>query len=289
MTCWVCGGGGSILLKKGLNINSVNSDNFNITDKNYGQHLSIFLCNKCGFKFCQEASTITKFYEEMKDEDYIEGENPRATQAKKLIDYALKWKSGSEEKLLDVGAGAGILVKEATNIGFLAEGIEPSEYLTDRARKNNINVHRGVLDDYKFSYKFDVITCIDVIEHVSDPIKLLKGIFANLEKNGIAIIVTPDIDSLMSKIMKWKWWHIRVAHVAYFNKKTLEIALNKAQLKAIHWSRPTWYFTIGYLIDRISVYLPFFKIFKVINFINKVTIPLNLGDSYSVVVNKKDK
>ena len=93
----------------------------------------------------------------------------------------------------------------------------------------------------------------------------------------------------MSKIMKWKWWHIRVAHVAYFNKKTLEIALNKAQLKAIHWSRPTWYFTIGYLIDRISVYLPFFKIFKVINFINKVTIPLNLGDSYSVVVNKKDK
>ena len=136
MTCWVCGED-STLLKKGVDINNVGSNDFNITDKNYGQHLSIFLCNECGFKFCKEASTITKFYEEMEDVDYIEGENPRAIQAKKLINQALKWKPEINRKLLDIGAGAGILVKEASNAGFLSEGIEPSEYLTNRARKNN--------------------------------------------------------------------------------------------------------------------------------------------------------
>jgi 2-polyprenyl-3-methyl-5-hydroxy-6-metoxy-1,4-benzoquinol methylase len=285
MTCWVCGED-STLLKKGVDINNVRSDDFNITDKKYGQHLSIFLCNKCGFKFCQEASNITKFYEEMEDEDYIEGENPRAFQAKKLIKQALKLKPGPKRKLLDIGAGAGILVKEASKVGFLSEGVEPSEKLTFSARKNNIKIHQGIIDDCKFDYKFDVITCIDVIEHVLDPIKLLKDIHENLEEDGVAIIVTPDIDSLMSKIMKWKWWHIRIAHISYFNKKTLEIALKKTELKAIHWSRPTWYFTIGYLIDRISVYFPFLKIFKSINFIKNIIIPLNLRDSYTVVVKK---
>ena len=285
MTCWVCGED-STLLKKGVDINNVGSDDFNITDKNYGQHLSIFLCNKCGFKFCRKASNITKFYEEMEDEDYIEGENPRALQAKKLINQALKLKPGPKRKLLDIGAGAGILVKEASKVGFLSEGVEPSQQLTDSARKNDIKIHQGIIDDCKFDYKFDVITCIDVIEHVLDPIKLLEGIHDNLEKDGVAIIVTPDIDSLMSKIMKWKWWHIRIAHISYFNKKTLEIALKKTELKAIHWSRPTWYFTIGYLIDRISVYFPFLKIFKSINFIKNIIIPLNLRDSYTVVVKK---
>jgi 2-polyprenyl-3-methyl-5-hydroxy-6-metoxy-1,4-benzoquinol methylase len=225
----------------------------------------------------------------MKDESYIDSEYPRILQAKKIITQLQKWKTGSNIRLLDVGAGAGILVKKASNEGFLSEGIEPLKYLTDIAIKKNIKVNYGTLDDYKFDYKFDIVTCVDVIEHVSDPIRLLKGIFANLKENGIALIITPDVNSLMSKIMKWKWWHIRVAHIAYFNKKTLKIALDKTQFKAIYWSRPTWFFSIGYLIDRISVYFPFFEVFKKFKLVNKVIIPLNLRDSYSVIVRKKDR
>ena len=201
MNCWVCSEDATIL-KRGISINDVSPDNINITDKNYGHHLSIYICNKCGFKFCHEASKIKKLYDEMKDESYIDSEYPRILQAKKIITQLQKWKTGSNIRLLDVGAGAGILVKEASNEGFVSEGIEPSKYLTDIATKKNIKVNHGTLDDYKFDYKFDIVTCVDVIEHVSDPIRLLEGIFANLKENGIALIITPDVNSLMSKIMK---------------------------------------------------------------------------------------
>ena len=49
-----------------------------------------------------------------------------------------------------------------------------------------------------------------------------------MAKDGIGMMVTPDINSFFARIMGKKWWHYRVAHIGYFNRKSLNILLDRA-------------------------------------------------------------
>ena len=68
---------------------------------------------------------------------------------------------------------------------------------------------------------FEVVTLIDVIEHVPDPVDLMRRIKSVMAPDGICVVVTPDVNSVAARLMGWKWWHFRAAHIGYFNKSTL--------------------------------------------------------------------
>ena len=72
---------------------------------------------------------------------------------------------------------------------------------------------------------FDIISLVDVIEHVNTPADLLQHIHAALAPDGVFILVTPDVKSLAARILGYKWWHYRFAHIGYFNKKNLSMLL----------------------------------------------------------------
>ncbi|MCZ6673896.1 MAG: class I SAM-dependent methyltransferase, partial [Verrucomicrobia bacterium] len=255
---------------------------FAITDAHYGQTSAVYQCSSCGFMQCNDLPDVLSYYEQLEDQAYENSRNERFLQSEALLRKLKKYqKSG---KLLDVGAGSGILVEAAIKSGYDATGIEPSTWLQEQAVKQNLPVTKGILSDVPEEKKYDTITVIDVIEHVADPIGLLKEVGARLKEQGVAMIVTPDCRSWFARILGRKWWHFRMAHIGYFNKKTLAMACRKAGLEIVSQNRPGWYFTIDYLWVRFMQYFPSWLRLRPLNWMKRITVPLNLRDSLLIIV-----
>ena len=100
--------------------------------------------------------------------------------------------------------------------------------------------------------------------------------------------MTPDVGSLPAKLLGQRWWHFRLAHVGYFDRRSLGRAIEAAGLSTIRQFRAKWFFRIRYLAERLGVYLP-------IGWVNRLAlrvqplcwlydrvVPLNLHDSFVV-------
>ena len=281
MPCWVCDNDDLVLVKEGNVPSALDSEAFRITDAAYGTTATIYRCPACGFLQCQDLDDVLSFYEEMEDQTYEETRAPRALQARKLIDQIKRWRRSG--RLLDVGAGSGILVEEAERAGFAAEGIEPSGWLQRQAVDRGLKVHHGVLPHPEAGGPFDLVTLIDVVEHVPTPVPLLAGLRDVMADDGLAVVVTPDVGSMAARLMGWKWWHYRIAHIGYFNRKTLDRAIRAAGLAPVQVHRPWWYHPGDYLAERAFGYLPRAIRPPVPGFLRRLTVPLNLFDSLMVV------
>jgi SAM-dependent methyltransferase len=126
--------------------------------------------------------------------------------------------------LLDVGANFGYFVKEASQ-WFDARGLEPSPPAVAWARDHlQAPVELGSIDEERpdFAGRFETITMFDVIEHLPDPRAALVRCHGYLAPRGRLFITTPDIGSLMARLLGRQWYYIDfVEHVSLFSKATL--------------------------------------------------------------------
>src|SRR5438034_7244159 len=109
----------------------------------------------------------------MSDEPYIATSEDRTRQMQWLLRTMSRFKA--KGRLLDIGAGTGLLVDEARKLGFDAEGVEPSRALQAVASAKNLPVHLGVIPSCEISGPYDIVSAIDVIEHVQKPLELLRA------------------------------------------------------------------------------------------------------------------
>ena len=98
--------------------------------------------------------------------------------------------------LLDIGCGDGYIVNFVREKVSDIYGIDIEEISLKRSRLKGIITKKCDLDKESLPFRrcfFEVITCLDVIEHVRNPLLLLKNIHRVLKKRGILIISTPNI------------------------------------------------------------------------------------------------
>jgi len=274
-TCWLCDSQSLTLVKPSDLLGHPKSDQFRVSDSNYGKTGNLYQCDKCRFVQCFDFLEPGSFYEEMIDSDYVISQNARYKEMSKILSFAQPFLGGGS--LLDIGAGTGMLVKKATELGYCAVGIEPANQFCDIAVESGLNVIQGVFPSEKVVDKFDVITLIDVIEHVNQPVEFLSQVKRNLNLRGFVVISTPDCNSIVARTLKWKWWHYRVAHIGYFNQFYLDQAMAKCGFTLVGKSRPSWYFNLDYVIERLikftlgrEVKLPILQ---------RIQIRVNLRDS----------
>jgi SAM-dependent methyltransferase len=289
MHCWICDSHDLVLRRDSeIRVDQLDSRSFAVTDDRYGRVGAIYACSACGFLQCPHLGNVLTHYEELVDTDYEAGRESRALQARRLLQEVSPWSRSG--RLLDVGAGSGILVEEAIRLGFAAEGVEPSRWFQEQAKARDLPVHLGVLPHPAVTGLFDVVTLVDVIEHVPNPKELLAQAVACLAPGGIVVVVTPDVDSLAAKVLGARWWHYRVAHIGYFNRQTLGRALASAGLSALTFRRPSWYFPASYLAQRVGRYLPPVRPLAHLAspVLDQIVVPLNLRDSWLVVAAKQN-
>lgn len=97
---------------------------------------------------------------------------------------------------LDVGCGAGLLAEPLARLGATVTGIDASPEVIAIARKHAAAV--GLKIDYRsgdvqaLDGKYDLITCMEVVEHVADPGAFVKALATRLAPNGLLIMSTPN-------------------------------------------------------------------------------------------------
>lgn len=289
--CWVCGASGLVLVRQSGLSRKLVPDDFSITDHNYGLTSAIYRCPVCGFLECPEMDDTLKYYTGLADHEYEATRHARLRQMRNLMG-AIAQVTGIQlagRRLLDVGAGSGILVEAAIGFGCEAQGIEPSEWLARQATNRNLPVSQGVLPHPEINGRFNLITMIDVIEHVSNPRDLLSSAAAHLTPGGVIVLVTPDVRSIVARLLGTRWWHYRLAHIGYFDKMTLGLLCRECGLEPVAWKRPGWVFPADYLIERLGEYIPIVRRLAKVGGLRDIHIPINLLDSLLVVAREVSK
>jgi SAM-dependent methyltransferase len=115
------------------------------------------------------------------------------------VESSVMWLKASERgRLLDVGCGNGLFLKKMRDLGWQVAGVEPDPKAVQVARnQHGLQVSQGMLMDAGLQENsFDVVTMSHVIEHVPDPIELLRACHRVLKPGGKLVAVTPNIQSL---------------------------------------------------------------------------------------------
>lgn len=263
---------------------------YRITDASYGFHPQIVQCVDCGLIFgypLDKQEEILELYDSFEDPEYEKERKARGENQRKILSKINTFfpKKG---KILDIGCATGIFLELARNDGWDVMGVEPSKWASDIARREyKLPVYYGTLEEAKIPDKsFDVVVCLDVIEHVSSPRRMVAGIKRVLKPNGLLCIVTPDVKSIVARILGEKWWHIRPDHIFLFSRETLSYLLLSEGFEIEVVSRYGWRFSYDYWTSRLKDNIPF--IYKVTQFLKKVPIvksvtsksyTMNFGDS----------
>lgn len=136
-------------------------------------------------------------------------------------------------RVLEIGFGAGELLQNLQARGWSAEGIDTDAKAVAAARDRGLKAHLGTLAEQRFSDAiFDAIVMSHLIEHVHDPIGLLKECRRVLTTHGSLVLVTPNIDSLAHRIFDANWLALDPPrHLHLFSSNTLIQVVERAGLR----------------------------------------------------------
>ena len=88
---------------------------------------------------------------------------------------------------MDIGCASGMFLdvisskfKQFSNF----DGLEISEAAAKKAKEKGYNIFMSLIEDFKFEKSYDLIAMQQVIEHVHDPIDVIKRLFKNLNKDA---------------------------------------------------------------------------------------------------------
>jgi 2-polyprenyl-3-methyl-5-hydroxy-6-metoxy-1,4-benzoquinol methylase len=160
--------------------------------------------------------------------------------------------------LLDLGCGRGCFLLNFVNSGFDYLGIEPRKRIASIAKERvgADNIFCGTLKEANLpDSKYDVVTMINLIEHLPSPFDTLREVNRVLKEQGILFIETPNVDSIMCKILRQRWHaFLEREHHYFFSKHTLRKMLAVTGFDVIKTKMSTRLLTIKYLLFRLQWY-----------------------------------
>lgn len=174
-----------------------------------------------------------KYFEELEQAEKVE--YPRNA---RILDLIQKYKGSG--KLLDVGVGTGLLMEIAQNRGFEVYGLDVSGYAIKEVAKRlkvSANSRLVVSELNKKTFPedfFDVVNMRHSIEHVKDPLQLLKNVFTILKPGGVVAIATPNSFGPHATFFKELWPHWSAPyHIQFFSKESLKKLVIKSGLTVL--------------------------------------------------------
>lgn len=162
-----------------------------LTGSRTGSKIPLYACRTC-FTVFQESS-----YQE--DDEalkrdlgwHVRRKEQGEAHSKSIIEKLLEI-SPSAKTMLDIGCGIGSNLLQGSKLGLTCSGIEPNPFAVEYARQHhNLEIIEDYFSPEYFSDGFDLIILDQVLEHVSKPQQLIKGVLSVLKPSGLLYLGVP--------------------------------------------------------------------------------------------------
>ena len=249
----------------------------------------ILQCMRCGL-VRTGGFKLPKYQEYHRDDDYLKYESHFRNIFEKRFKLISKYKNSG--RVLEIGASSGTMLDLFLKHGWITYGVEPS----GAGKFAKAKGHRILRNEFeKANLKanfFDVVILNHTLEHMMNPLSVLRKVRRILKKGGVVYIDVPNFASF-SAIVSREWWKYLLPseHIHHFTNRSLLKIINKAGLrkvKVMTWSgffdfaNPFLYYWWSFTSGRINFINDFIDIPG-----NFVATLLNRGTNLVIIAQKR--
>lgn len=207
------------------------------------QEFSLARCNGCSMVFHQRVLTpewLDVLYSQWIDDSQIDGfraekssgsgEEAKIEEGKQMVKHVLRLQKLLDEtisgsvRLLDYGCGDGKFLQCAALFGFEAHGVDFSTSRVIRAERAAITIVRDLKEfDANTPGRVHAVTLFQVLEHIVEPVQVLKQLASRLVEGGIIVVEVPDCSGITQPKNFEEFHKVHpLEHINAFTPKTLK-------------------------------------------------------------------
>jgi len=219
-------------------------NNDNVINKINIKFFETFLyeCKFCKFNFSNPQinnELLSKYYKFLDSEyyDYYQFETDISTlnSTREILCIIKRLKHSGD--ILEIGCGSGALLNYIEKSGeYKCVGLEPSPVASNYGiNEFGLNIKKELVGEINpFKKKFNIILLIDVIEHLRQPLEVLKNLYFWLADDGIIIVSTGNVKSVNARTFRKFWGYFSSwEHISFFSKQSFYYLAKKTNYKIL--------------------------------------------------------
>lgn len=252
LVCNLCGSIDESMVVSEVKAKPALETDYGISEKNYFRR--ICLCKKCSAYYNSYAPDLlpADFYNGFYNSSIDSGElvkrfnrivnlpfeqSDNKYRVKRITDFLtdLEGISLDSIELLDVGTGTGVFLHEAKKFIRSVNCVDPDPHSIELVKKliSVSNAWVGSVEDIPDRYSFDFISFNKVLEHVPEPVNLLKNSILHLNNNGIIYIELPYSEIIIVEGKQIERAEFFVEHLVIYNHSSLAYLIKSAGMKSV--------------------------------------------------------
>lgn len=208
-----------------------------------GTALAVVECTTCHLLYTQPTAVPHDLSHYRDPDTYLHPASTTMVQTRRELLRAAQDRLGRRGRLLDIGCGRGEALVAAAQAGWEAIGVEPSAEFAAAGRALGVEIVNGTVADLtEPEHSFDLVMLSGVLEHVYDPLEMLRAARSYLQAGGLTFIDVPNERSLVQRLSerlaraRGRDWTTALSptfapyHVVGFSPRSLRFALDLTPL-----------------------------------------------------------